>query len=65
MFVGVHVPSERRHRRHKHHHKSVDSSGTSEDERPSESFLALSNKMISILVVLGTIRVQIGAAFVF
>ncbi|XP_045469812.1 sodium-driven chloride bicarbonate exchanger isoform X4 [Harmonia axyridis] len=36
VFVGVHIPMERRHshRRHKHHHKSDSSREGSEDDRP-------------------------------
>lgn len=38
VFVGVHMPSSRRHshRRHKHHHK--DGEKTSEYDRPSKYF---------------------------
>ncbi|XP_044752342.1 sodium-driven chloride bicarbonate exchanger isoform X2 [Coccinella septempunctata] len=36
VFVGVHIPMERRHshRRHKHHHKSENSKDGSEEDRP-------------------------------
>lgn len=42
VFVGVHIPTERRHshKHKKHHHRNsaVDNKSTSEDERPSEYF---------------------------
>jgi sodium bicarbonate transporter 10 len=38
VFVGVHIPGERKHshRRHRHHHRDSFSGAASQDNRPSK-----------------------------